>query len=67
MRFCGEISLKLLNMNSGCPPIPHTRSRDAMVSEQTTGGLMAIMNDDVNQLERFLDRAQQISFRWPLP
>tara|TARA_Y100000590_G_scaffold240249_1_gene270157 strand:- start:605 stop:2242 length:1638 start_codon:yes stop_codon:yes gene_type:complete len=24
-------------------------------SEQTTGGLMAIMNDDVNQLERFLD------------
>ena len=23
-------------------------------SEQTTGGLMAIMNDDVNQLERFL-------------
>ena len=25
-------------------------------SEQTTGGLMAIMNDDVNQLERFLDQ-----------
>jgi len=24
-------------------------------SEQSTGGLMAIMNDDVNQLERFLD------------
>ncbi|MEC9137622.1 MAG: ABC transporter ATP-binding protein [Candidatus Thermoplasmatota archaeon] len=25
-------------------------------SQQTTGGLMAIMNDDVNQLERFLDQ-----------
>ena len=25
-------------------------------SEQSTGGLMAIMNDDVNQLERFLDQ-----------
>ena len=25
-------------------------------SEQTTGGLMAIMKDDVNQLERFLDQ-----------
>ena len=25
-------------------------------SQQSTGGLMAIMNDDVNQLERFLDQ-----------
>ena len=25
-------------------------------SEQSTGGLMSIMNDDVNQLERFLDQ-----------
>jgi len=25
-------------------------------SEQSTGSLMAIMNDDVNQLERFLDQ-----------
>ena len=32
-------------------------------SEQTTGGLMAIMNDDVNQLERFLDQGANDLFQ----
>ena len=32
-------------------------------SEQTTGGLMAIMNDDVNQLERFLDQVLMTCFK----
>ena len=29
----------------------------AYFHEQSTGGLMSILNDDINQLERFLDRA----------
>jgi ATP-binding cassette subfamily B protein len=32
-------------------------------SEQTTGGLMAILNDDVNQLERFLDQGANDLFQ----
>ncbi len=32
-------------------------------SEQTTGGLMAVMNDDVNQLERFLDQGANDIFQ----
>ncbi len=34
----------------------HTQELDmAYFEEQSTGGLMAVLNDDVNQLERFLD------------
>ena len=34
----------------------HTQSLDlAFYEERDTGGLMAILNDDINQLERFLD------------
>jgi len=32
-------------------------------SEQTTGGLMSVMNDDVNQLERFLDQGANDLFQ----
>jgi ATP-binding cassette subfamily B protein len=32
-------------------------------SEQTTGGLMSVMNDDVNQLERFLDQGANDIFQ----
>ena len=34
----------------------HTQQLDmAYFEEQSTGGLMAVLNDDINQLERFLD------------
>jgi ATP-binding cassette, subfamily B, bacterial len=37
------------------------RQDQAVFAEASTGGLMAVLNDDVNQLERFLDRgANQI-------
>ena len=31
----------------------------AWFEDQSTGGLLAILNDDVNQLERFLDMGAQ--------
>ena len=44
--------------NTSCGSMPMTMSNDldmAYFEDRSTGGLMAVLNDDVNQLERFLD------------
>ena len=56
MQVCGVISLKQYNTISDYNFLIIQNQSMTWFDEHQKGDLLAIMNDDVNQLERFLDK-----------